>query len=306
MKLIFALKNTILTPLKGGIHKANSLSLTPMPLKRGSRRANLFSLRIMLVKGRVSDDSPLLSSGESQQRLPKNDRRRERFIILALYVLLLAGGLWHVLNVFQTAMQVLAAPMIVGLCAVLCWEYLITQPDSLQVNEESSQAKRESRRTKFALWSLGVFGGGFLIELLGVKTGAIFGSYVYGQTLQPLLGNVPLVIGCAWLNMLLSSSALAQRILPQRLSAHALPLSFTVALLMVLFDAFMEPAAMKLGYWHWSAQKIPLRNFFAWLVFGVMLAYWGARWRIFPPRMTTIPLHAYFAQLGYFTMVNVS
>ena len=231
--------------------------------------------------------------------------REERFIIATLYVLLLAGGLWHALDMLQTAMQILAAPMVASLTLLLLWKNLSTQPDSLQVKEEAQSAPPDSRRARFILWSLGVFTGSFLIEWLGVKTGAIFGDYSYGEILQPTLAEVPVVIGCAWLNMLLCSAALAQRVLPRRGLEHALSFSLATAMLMVLFDAFMESAAMKLGYWQWHAEKIPLRNFAAWLVFGWMMAYWGARWRIFPRRIATIPMHAYFAQLGYFTIITL-
>ena len=72
----------------------------------------------------------------------------------------------------------------------------------------------------------------------------------------------------------------------------------------MLFDAFIEPAVMKFGYWHWRAQVIPVRNSIAWFVFGLMLAYWGARWHRFVPHTATIPMHAYLAQLGYFIIVN--
>ncbi len=229
---------------------------------------------------------------------------RNRIIIPLLYIILLAGGLWHALALFQTAMKILAAPMIAGLALLLYYEFLITQPNSLQVNKTKQHVTRNAQRTRFTGWSLAVLVGSYFVEWLGVRSGVIFGSYAYGDTLQPLFGEVPLVIGCAWLSMLLGSAALAQKILPQRCYARPLWQALAIAAFMVLFDVFMEPAAMKLGYWNWHAHEIPFRNFIAWFVFGLMLAYWGARWQIFPPRTATIPMHAYLAQLGYFTIVN--
>ncbi len=237
--------------------------------------------------------------------LLQKNLKRERLLITVLYVLLLAGGLWHALGIFQTAMRILATPMIAGICLLLCYEYLKTQPEKLRVNEavQSGQAERAAERRKFLQWSGAVLLCGFLLEVAGVKSGVIFGNYAYGDTLQPQLWNVPVAIGCAWLSMLLSSAALAQKVWPD---ARPLAQSVVIALFMVLFDAFMEPAAMKLGYWHWSSAKIPVRNFVAWLVFGLILSHWGARWRIFTRRVSTVPVHAYFAQIGYFIIVNLS
>lgn len=232
----------------------------------------------------------------------KTDRpRRERIIIGALYVLLLAGGVWHALGWFQTAMRLLAAPMIFALCMLLCYEYLKPQRGKLRV---LPNAEARASRRNFVRWGLMVVVFGFLLEWLGVQSGVIFGDYSYGATLAPQLGNVPIVIGCAWLIMLLGSAALAQRIAPQVWRAGAYAQATAIAALMVLFDVFMEPAAMKLEYWQWHTATIPFRNFAAWGVFGGLLAFWGARRHVFPPRVSTIPLHAYIAQLGYFLIVN--
>jgi putative membrane protein len=104
--------------------------------------------------------------------------------------------------------------------------------------------------------------------------------------------------------MLLGSAALAQKLLPGIWRAGAFAQAAAIAVFMVVFDFFMEPAAMQLEYWQWRNDVIPLRNFAAWGVFGGLFAFWGARWHVFPPRVSTIPLHAYIAQLGYFVIVN--
>jgi len=270
--------DTLLAPLKGGIVGATSpQNVTHLSLK---------------------------------ERRQKHFLSQERIIIAALYVLLLAGGLWHVLGVFQTAMRILATPMIVGICLLVCYEYLKTQGSPMRVNEgEQSERKageRCSRNRQFILWSVAVIFCGFFIELIGVKSGVIFGSYVYGNTLQPQFWNVPLAIGFAWLSILLGATAVAQRILPAFRRMRPLFLSAIIALLMALFDAFMEPAAMKLGYWHWSDGEIPFRNFIAWFVFGLMLAFGAARWRAITPPASTISLHAYLAQLGYLIIVHLA
>lgn len=219
---------------------------------------------------------------------------RQRLTVVLLYVLLLAGGLWHILGVLQAEMRLLAAPMIVALGLLLCFEYL-------------RQARAETRsRQKFILWSFFVSIGGFCIELAGVKTGVIFGAYFYGKILQPALWNVPLAIGFAWLGMIISAAAISQHLLPARFSRHSLLLAALIALLMVIFDAFMEPAAVKLGYWTWRHGAVPWRNFLAWFVFGFILSYIGLRLGLLMEKSLPVAVHAYFAQLGYFVLVNLS
>lgn len=40
----------------------------------------------------------------------------------------------------------------------------------------------------------------------------------------------------------------------------------------VLFDFFMEPVAISLGYWHWREGIVSMRNYLAWFVIGVAAA----------------------------------
>ena len=209
--------------------------------------------------------------------------------ITLLYILLLAGGLWHMLGVLQTTMRLLAAPLLIALCLLLCFEYL-----------------REHPKSKFIFWGLFVCVTCFLIELIGVKTGVIFGSYFYGTTLQPRLWGIPVAIGFAWLAMLISSAAISQYLLPARFFTKPFVVAVTIALLMIVFDLFMEPAATKLGYWTWKSENIPLQNYVAWFAFGFILSYIGLRLDLFTNKSSSLAMHAYIAQLCYFVLVSLS
>ena len=166
-----------------------------------------------------------------------------------LYLLLGAGGLWHVLGVFQGVMRVLASPIMFALAIWLfseCWRIYPQQ-----------------ERLKFGILSIGIIVVSFGIEWLGVQTGSVFGTYTYGETLRPSIGGVPISIGCAWFVMLIASTAVAQKIAPKSLIGNPFKLAFLVALLMVCFDLLMEPAAVKLDYWTWLNDHIPLQNYLA-------------------------------------------
>jgi len=214
---------------------------------------------------------------------------KQKVKIVALYILLLAGGLWHILGVLQTTMRLLAAPLLIALCLLLCFEYL-----------------REHRSRKFIFWGIFVCVTCFLIELIGVKTGVIFGSYSYGETLQPTIWNIPIAIGFAWLAMLISSAVISQYLLPARFITKPFVIAIMIALLMVVFDLFMEPAATKLGYWTWQSKNIPLQNYLAWFAFGFILSYIGLRLGLFIKKSSALALHAYIAQLCYFVLVSLS
>ncbi|MDZ7401880.1 MAG: carotenoid biosynthesis protein [candidate division KSB1 bacterium] len=210
--------------------------------------------------------------------------------IAALYFFLFAGGLWHVLGVFQTLMRLLAAPLLIALSIIAFAVIFKILPD-------------QQSRWRLLGWSMLVIIASFWIEWLGVKTGKIFGNYAYGETLQPILLGVPIAIGFAWLCMLLTSTAVVQRILPKFSSYHFILQAISISLLMVLFDIVMEPAAMKLGYWTWLGDSIPIQNFIAWFMISFIFAIIGLRLRLFQAKLPAIVFHAYFAQLVYFGMV---
>lgn len=208
----------------------------------------------------------------------------------AIYFFLFAGGLWHVLGVFQTLMRILAAPLLIALSII-----------TLVVNLKILSDKKI--RLRLLGWSMLVIIGSFLIEWLGVKSGKIFGHYAYGETLQPILFGVPIAIGFAWLCMLLTSTAVMQRILPKFSSYHFIIQAISISLLMVLFDIVMEPAAMKLGYWTWLGGSIPIQNFIAWFGISFIFALIALPMDLFKTKLPAIVFHAYFAQLIYFGLV---
>lgn len=213
-----------------------------------------------------------------------------RIPIVALYFFLLAGGLWHVLGVFQTLMRILAAPLLIALSLITFIVTFKILPD-------------QKVRLRLLAWSILVIITSFLIEWLGVKSGKIFGHYAYGETLLPILFGVPIAIGFAWLCMLLTSTAVVQRLLPKFSSYHFIIQAISISLLMVLFDLVMEPAAMKLGYWTWLGGSIPIQNFLAWFGISLIFALIAVAMGLFKAKLPAIAFHAYFAQLIYFGLV---
>ncbi len=110
-----------------------------------------------------------------------------------------------------------------------------------------------------------VFLAGFFIEVLGVKTGWIFGQYAYGKTLGLKLLDVPLMIGVNWMLLVYSIGVLLQPLKNNVLSAAA------GAGVMTLLDILIEPVAIRLDFWHWSNEVIPLQNYVAWFIVSFCL-----------------------------------
>ncbi len=234
-------------------------------------------------------DSPMTDTSGSAQR--------NRAKLFLLYLLMGAGGLWHVLGVLQALMESMAGPMLIGLTTWLvfeCWRGVGNDAVGLR------------GRTYFLLWSGLMVVVTHLVETFGQASGLIFGDYSYGHILLPELASVPLAIGFAWLSTLLCSAALFQRLAPARWRTRPVIAIVGTAMLMTMFDVIMEPAAIKLGYWRWEGASVPMQNYVAWFVMGLLLAAASLGIKRLQSPLPPLLHHAYPAQVLYFTMVIVS
>jgi len=106
----------------------------------------------------------------------------------------------------------------------------------------------------------------FLAEIIGVNTGEIFGLYSYGNSLGIKLWNTPPIIGINWFILIYTSSVTVRFI-------HMIWLrSIVVALIMLLFDIIMEPVAIRLDFWTWQQNQIPLQNYVAWFMISFVMS----------------------------------
>jgi putative membrane protein len=114
-----------------------------------------------------------------------------------------------------------------------------------------------------------LFLSGFIAEWIGVHTSWPFGDYHYGKTLGLKISGIPVVMGVNWLSLiyctgvLMDYSPLKNRWLKVALGAVVL----------VLLDMLIEPVAMKLDYWHWANNRVPLNNYICWFAFNSLLLF---------------------------------
>lgn len=113
-------------------------------------------------------------------------------------------------------------------------------------------------------FATGLFG--FFIEVLGVKTELIFGSYHYGNSFGYKLFSVPLLIGVNWAMLLYSTS--------QWVSFKSNWLNvLSGSALMVFLDFFMEQSCSRFDFWYWKNAQIPYQNYIAWFFISLILNY---------------------------------
>lgn len=105
----------------------------------------------------------------------------------------------------------------------------------------------------------------FLIEVIGVKTGHLFGHYVYQTSLGIKLFDVPLIIGVNWLVLSYGAHAIVRRLVDTRILRI-----IAGALLLVLYDVILEFAAPLMHMWIFEIGYPPIDNFIMWFVLGLI------------------------------------
>jgi len=115
------------------------------------------------------------------------------------------------------------------------------------------------------LFSIYLFG--FIIELIGVKTHYLFGNYEYGNALGIKLMGVPIIIGLNWIVVIAASYSFCSTFIKNKSA-----LIVTSAIAATMMDVFIEPVAIKYGFWSWENNIIPIFNFICWFIFSLLFS----------------------------------
>jgi uncharacterized membrane protein len=160
---------------------------------------------------------------------------------------------------------------IVGICGIAFTNsnqqllFLQLTPLNLIVTIGFTLLFHPSWSKKFILSGLMVLLFGFFVEVIGVKTGWIFGNYWYGTTLGLQLIEVPVLIGVNWFLLVYIISAVFNK------TKNIFLFAGIAAAVMTLLDVFIEPVAIKLDFWQWQNNVIPLQNYIAWYLISFLL-----------------------------------
>jgi bisanhydrobacterioruberin hydratase len=120
---------------------------------------------------------------------------------------------------------------------------------------------------RFLFFVLIVFVSGFTAEWIGVHKHWLFGDYSYGKTLGFQVLDVPLIIGLNWFLLTYSTGVLMDR---SRLKSMFFRI-ITGALLLVLLDILIEAMAIRLDYWHWANNAVPVKNYICWFLLSAFM-----------------------------------
>lgn len=104
----------------------------------------------------------------------------------------------------------------------------------------------------------------FVVEVYGVQTGNLFGTYSYGNNLGWKLFGVPLIIGVNWAALIM----VAQQITTHYIGINSRFFSaISVGVLMTTFDLLLEVLAPQFDFWSFTNMNYaPIENFLGWFV----------------------------------------
>ncbi len=198
-------------------------------------------------------------------------------LIILFHVVGLYGFLTHSLN----SLFIQLVPFHLLLMLVLL---ILSHPDKNQ---------------NYWLFMLAIYILSFIVEVLGVRTGAIFGTYYYGKTLGFKLVNVPLLIGINWMTLILCTGILVKKLNIKR----PIYSSIIGALILVFMDILIEPIAIKYDYWSWAGSLIPLKNYAAWFIVSYILLrlFFTMEFK----KDNNVAIVLFFSQIAFFAVLNI-
>lgn len=157
---------------------------------------------------------------------------------------------------------------------------------------------------------------GFIVEIIAVYTGLIFGEVSFGNTLGPKLLNVPVLIGFQWFVIIFTCANVIyhfygdvlkrfneHKILLEDSSQRFLIMGLVIdaALLSSFFDWLIEPVAQKLDFWHWNNDgSASIYNYICWFLVSCILHlfFFNAKFNIAKPN--TFAINLFFIQALFF------
>lgn len=151
---------------------------------------------------------------------------------------------------------------------------------------------------KYGLFILLTFAIGFFAEVVGVKTGVLFGAYTYGPTLGFKALEVPLAIGLNWVVLVYCSAHLSKKIS----NSTILRIIFGSAI-MVAFDLLIEPVAIRFDFWSWEELNIPIRNYIGW--FSISLILHILFHFLIKSSNNSLAIRLLYIQVAFFLILNI-
>lgn len=113
----------------------------------------------------------------------------------------------------------------------------------------------------FLIWLLG-----YLVEIVGVKTGLPFGEYSYSEVFGWNFFEVPPLIGINWLIIIWGGHSMARTFM-----VHKNFRWLFTAILAVAIDLLIEPVAIHFEFWYWAEPTPPIENYVSWFLIAAVM-----------------------------------
>lgn len=214
----------------------------------------------------------------------KNSLERQKdltdlYAVIFIYIFFTAGVIWHLWNPTRSLMLKITPYGLLFVSLIILYPYI------------------KDKRRRLLIWIIVTYTATLLLEIIGVKSGIIFGEYSYGAVLGPKILDVPILIGLNWVVIILGAVIIAKSFTGNHLFS-----SLITGVLAVIFDLALEPAASKLGYWVWLQGDIPFQNYLAWFLIAFSAALFFNQLNI--RLIKTLPKHYFYAQVIFFIGLN--
>jgi bisanhydrobacterioruberin hydratase len=138
----------------------------------------------------------------------------------------------------------------------------------------------------------------YIIEVIGVKTGLIFGKYSYGDGLGIKLLEVPLIISINWAMLICAGIRIVSSIF-----ANKITVLVVAALLVTLIDLLIEQVAPKLDFWQFESGLPSIHNYLGWIGVAFFISYFF--YPILIKSNRTVSLIILILQIIFFTSLFI-
>ena len=136
------------------------------------------------------------------------------------------------------------------------------------------------------------------IEIIGVKTGKIFGQYYYGNSLGPKFLEVPLTIGLNWIFLTYMTYSIVNIFKMNDYLKIIL-----ASCLMIFYDVILEEIAAFMGLWYWVNNTVPLLNYVSWFLISLSAHLFLTLFKV--EIKNNMSFFVYFFQIIFFVIIKI-
>lgn len=210
--------------------------------------------------------------------MERSNYLNDRNILWVIYLMYMVGIVGHLINPVRYYMLLLT-PFTLFFLGILVVQTSI-------------------KNYKFIVWLLLTYTTTLILEIIGVKTGVIFGHYSYGDVLGVKFLDAPVVIGLNWVIVIWGGILISEK-----LTQGSIYVALSTASIALIFDIILEPVAIIFGYWNWVDITVPFMNYIAWFLIAFIFSYFYQKMEI--KTNTVVPIHYLLIQFVFFLTLNV-